>query len=357
MTDTTEAPTRSREGGGSLRPVLRVIPEECYDNPTWKGLAYVLRDLAIYGLIVAGLLLADQWWQVLILWVLAGFSVAGLFVLGHDAAHGSLFKSSRLNAIVGKTLFVPSLHVFEAWVLGHNRIHHGHTVREGMDFVWHPLTAEDYQQLGRYRRLQHRVEWSAVGAGPYYMRQVWWNKMIRLKTPPAKWEAAIHRDTRLLAVAAGTVTIALGWIGWADSGLYGALWTIFKVQVVPFLLFMYFIGWAVYVHHIHPDVRWYRRREWNKFAGQMEGTTVLRAPRGFDFFFHRIFVHVPHHVDMRIPFYKLEAAADAIEEAFPGTIVERPLSLRDYVATTRSCKLYDFDAQQWGTYDEASPTA
>jgi acyl-lipid omega-6 desaturase (Delta-12 desaturase) len=32
----------------------------------------------------------------------------------------------------------PSAHVEAAWDLGHNRIHHGYTTRQGFDFVWHP---------------------------------------------------------------------------------------------------------------------------------------------------------------------------------------------------------------------------
>jgi omega-6 fatty acid desaturase (delta-12 desaturase) len=64
-------------------------------------------------------------------------------------------------------------------------------------------------------------------------------------------------------------------------------------------------------------------------------------------------VHVPHHVDMRIPMYNLEAAAAAIEEAFPGTIHEGRLRFRDFVKSSRQCKLYDFDAGTWLSYAEA----
>ena len=86
----------------------------------------------------------------------------------------------------------------------------------------------------------------------------------------------------------------------------------------------------------------------------MQGTTVLRAGRGLNFFLHWIMVHVPHHVDMRIPMYNLERAATAIEAAFPGTVTDRPLRARDYLANTRQCKLYDFDAGHWLTYAGAA---
>ena len=85
-----------------------------------------------------------------------------------------------------------------------------------------------------------------------------------------------------------------------------------KVLVVPFLLFTQIIGWTVYVHHVAPDIRWWTRKEWTQFNGQMESTTVLHTPRIINYlWFHNIFVHVPHHVDARIPFHKLPQAAAA----------------------------------------------
>ena len=137
---------------GSLLPVIRVIPEAAYDNPTWKGLAYFARDLVIYGAVVAALVVTDNPLLVVGLWVLASLAVAGLFIIGHDAAHEALFKRRRLNSIVGHLAMLPSWHVYEAWVLGHNRVHHGHTVREGMDFVWHPITPQQYSAMSTFGR-------------------------------------------------------------------------------------------------------------------------------------------------------------------------------------------------------------
>jgi acyl-lipid omega-6 desaturase (Delta-12 desaturase) len=56
---------------------------------------------------------------------------------------------------------------------------------------------------------------------------------------------------------------------------------------------------------------------------------------------------------MRVPMYNLEKAAAAIEDAFPGTVVDRPLRFRDFIANSRRCKLYDFDAGRWLTYRDA----
>ena len=223
------------EKAGSLLPVIRVIPKSAYENPTWKGLAFFARDLVFYGLVVWGITSTDNPLLLVPLWAVAALVVSGLFIIGHDAAHEALFKSRRLNSIVGHVAMLPSWHVYEAWVLGHNRIHHGHTVREGMDFVWHPITPEQFGEMSRYQRLRHRVEWSWWGAGFYYLREIWFNKMITFN-PPAKWAKAIRRDIIFMFAGVGLGMALFGWIGWLTYGsALGVVWMIVKVVVIPFL--------------------------------------------------------------------------------------------------------------------------
>jgi omega-6 fatty acid desaturase (delta-12 desaturase) len=85
----------------------------------------------------------------------------------------------------------------------------------------------------------------------------------------------------------------------------------------------------------------------------MEGTTVLRVPKGLNFFFHWIMIHTPHHVDMRIPMYNLEKAAKAIEKAFPDVVHDEPWRFGDFRRATKACKLYDFEEGHWMTYEAA----
>jgi omega-6 fatty acid desaturase (delta-12 desaturase) len=332
-----------------LKPVLDIIPESCYQRSTARGLFLIARDFAVYGLALWGLASTNNPLFLIPLWLLAGLAVSGLFVLGHDAAHQALFDSKRLNDIAGRITMLPSWHVTEQWIFGHNRVHHGHTLRQGMDFVWHPITAEQWEEMGALTRLRHRFEWGPLGSGAYYLREVWWNKMVRFK-PPERWAKPMNRDRALVAAflvltMAATVVAGGGVFGWG-----GGLWLWTKMFVVPFLLFCQAIGWVVYVHHIDPEIRWWTRREWNRFRGQVEGTTVLWGPPGWELFFHWIMVHLPHHVDMRIPCYKLPEAAAAIKAAYPDDVDERKISVRNYLRATRECKIHDFEAGVWSRY-------
>jgi len=334
----------------TLSAVISRIPRECYENPTWKGLAYVARDAFVYAAVTAALLSTDSPLLLVPLWILAGLAISGLFVLGHDAAHGSLFKSRRLAYLVGQACMLPSLHLYEMWCYGHNRVHHGHTTREVMDYVWHPVTPAEYATYSATQRLLHRMKWSWLGGGIYYLWDIWWRRMI-LFTPPEKIQPQVRRDRWVVGSFFALVTAVLLGAGYASGGTVGsALWTFTKVFGIPFLLWNYSIGIAVYVHHIAPDITWHERRSWTKFAGQMEGTTVLHIPGWLNFFYHNIFLHVAHHVDMRIPFYGLPAATEALRKHYGSVVRERVYRLRDYLWTTRTCKLFDFERGVWCDY-------
>jgi acyl-lipid omega-6 desaturase (Delta-12 desaturase) len=351
----TEAPESGR-AIGSLKPVLDVLPPSVYENPTWKGMSYFARDMALYLGCVVALVLVSNVFAALAIDIACSVAVLSLFVVAHDCAHGALFKTKRMNSWVGHISMLPSWHVFEGWILGHNRVHHAFTVRQGYDFVWHPVTPEEWRTMPARSRALHRIEWSWAGAGLYYIHQVWFKKMV-IGKPPARWAKAIRRDRWIVAGFVAVVTLGLVGIGVAEgTSAAGTVWLVVRVVALPYLGFSYLAGSFVHVHHVQPDIRWWKRSEWTKFKAQMEGTTILRAPKGTQFFLHWIMVHVPHHVDMRIPMYNLEAAARAIEEAFPGTVHEGPLRFRDFVASSKACKLYDFDAGRWLTYAEAAVT-
>jgi omega-6 fatty acid desaturase (delta-12 desaturase) len=351
--ETTLEREEREERVGSLKPVLDVIPDAAYENPTWKGMSYFARDLVIYlGTVTALIFVANPFADVA-LDVLAILAVTALFVVAHDSAHGALFNTKRKNSIIGRIAMLPSWHVFEAWVLGHNRIHHAFTVRQGYDFVWHPVTAQEYADKSRAGKLLHHIEWSWWGAGLYYLKEVWWHKMIAF-TPPARWVKAIRRDRIVTLGFVLLMAVGLGVLAYARThSIGGVAWLILRVEVVPFLGFSAMIGSVVHVHHVAPDIRWWKRNEWNKFKGQMEGTTVLRVPKGVNFFFHWIMIHSPHHVDMRIPMYNLEMAALAIEKMYPDVVHDAPLRFKDFRHNTKVCKLYDFDEGHWLTYRAA----
>ena len=334
----------------ALRDVTAAIPAACYDNPTWRGLAYVARDLALYATGVACLLATDHPALLVPAWALTALATSALFVLGHDAAHGALFRSRRLCDAVARLAFLPSLHALAAWRAGHNRVHHGHTGRRGIDFVWHPTTPAEWAAMSPAARLRHRIEWSAGGSGLYYLRAVWWDRMMRF-VPAPRFRRAFRHDRALVVAFLAVASAALVAVGVARTGtIAGGLWTWTKVLVVPWLGFNWIIAATVYVQHIHPAIPWHGGPRDSALREQLDGTATWRLPPWLNFFWHNVYVHAPHHVDPRIPFYHLPRAAAALEPIVGTTVRPERLPFAGYLAVTRRCKLFDFERAEWVGY-------
>lgn len=333
----------------SLVSVRENLTSEVYENPTWKGLAYFFRDSILFGLVVWGILNTNEWYFLLPLWILAGFTISGLFVIGHDAAHGALFKSKRLNWWIGQIAMLPSLHAFHQWAYGHNRVHHGHTVKLEGDFVWHPVSPDKYKSYNLFQKTMHRIYWSFLGAGPYYLIEVWLKGMVVFTAPTQ----GASRDKWLMIGFAALSSVGVVYYGGTtDQGfnLSAGLWLFTKLQLIPFILWNYIMGFTIYVHHINSEIPWKKGKDWSPFYGQMMGTFNYHVPKWFNFFIHNIYIHVPHHVHMRIPFYHLPQALDQIKSVYGDYVTERTTIFKDYWNSTKNCKLYDSEESKWVAY-------
>src|ERR1044072_5701043 len=82
----------------SLLPVLRLV-----------------LDLAFLAASIIGACAFDAWWAKALMVIPGCIAIARLFVIGHDACHGSYTKYDWLNKVIGRIAFLPSLTPFSVW--------------------------------------------------------------------------------------------------------------------------------------------------------------------------------------------------------------------------------------------------
>ena len=337
----------------TLQTVKGILSQDVFKNPTWKGITYFIRDSILFSAIFYTLWNTNTWYYVLPLWIVAGFIISGLFIIGHDAAHGALFKNSRLGWWIGQISMLPSLHAYSQWEYGHNRVHHGHTIKWGADYVWHPKTPEEYKNMSGMAKMMHKLYWSPVGGGIYYLIEIWLKGMIFFTAP----SPGAARDKNIIIVFGLALNAAIIWFGGQTPEGFNAAqagWMWFKVFFMPFLLWNYCIGVTVYVHHISDRIDWKKDKAWSPFHGQVLGTANYHIPFITNIFFHHIFVHMPHHVHMKIPFYNLEMALAEIKKVYGEYVIERKSIVSDYLHATNRCKLYDISANKWLKYSDVA---
>ncbi len=292
--------------------------------------------------------------------VVTWVGIVRLFLIGHDACHGALTDSDRLNSVVGRLAFLPSLTPFSLWHVGHNVVHHGFNNLRGRDFVWEPKSPEDYRQLPRWRRALERLYRSAAGPAPYYFLEIWWKRLYfpglaRLKT--RRWQ--FIADCTAVTVVAVAWTAGLVWL--AHRMDQPATLLVGLGLLLPFMMWIWTVGIVIYLHHTAPDLRWFDdRREWLKAAAQATATRHLTLPPLLETLLHQIMAHPVHHLDGTIPCYHLKAAQKRLMEMLPEI---RPVRLTwgYYRECVRICKTYDFAAGTWRPFwpagGQAAPVA
>ncbi len=333
------------------RKVIRQWLTPYSRRSTRKAIVLAGIDLTLFVGAIVATIVAPHLGLKLLAGVAAGFIIGRLFIIGHDACHQSLTDSRRLNRIIGRIVFLPSLTPYSLWDTGHNLVHHGYTNLRSHDFVWRPLSVEEYQSLPPVARWLERVYRSGWAPWLYYLLEVWWRRMFFPNREEMPTRRPVFRSDCLLVSAFATAWIAVLAFAAQSTG-QGLLITLLAGFVLPFVVWNGLIGFVVYVHHTHPKIDWYDDKQaWGSSQPFVTTTVHLKFKRvlGFDWgvALHHIMEHTAHHVDMRIPLYHLKAAQKTLEEKLPGSIVVQTFSWRWYRDVARRCKLYDFRQQRW----------
>ncbi len=332
------------------RKVIREWLIPLAERTTAYAIGLMLLDFAVWALLLAGTVMLEATWAKLLCGLAAGFVIGRLFILGHDACHQSLTPHRTLNKWIGRIAFLPSLTPYSLWDVGHNVVHHGYTNLKGFDFVWAPLTQQEYQALTPMGKLLDRVYRSGWAPGLYYMVEIWWNRMFFPNRKHMPTRRPIFIQDNLLVSAFGLI-----WIGVMTAAALAFNQSVLTVLlcgvVVPFLFWCAMIGFVVYVHHTHVKVSWHDERSaWSKAQPFVSTTVHLTFPFRIGALMHHIMEHTAHHVDMSIPLYKLKQAQSKLEDMLPERIIVQRFSWRWYFQTARKCKLYDFSRRCWTDY-------
>jgi len=333
----------------NLNTVRKAISDACYRRSLVRTFGSYAWDLALYLGAMAGVFGSHALWLKLLFGILAGCAVAFMFVWAHDAAHGALFESDHVAEVFGTVFMLPSLNMYRLWCHGHNRVHHGFTSFTPIDWIWRPMTPAEYAASSRWRRFIYRLERSPYTCALHYLLRVWWPGMVRFRPDPSS------RDRRMVALDKW-ITLAFALVlSIVAYRFAGGIAGVVAAVMLPFIVFNYFIALFVYLHHTHPDVPYFDHRpEWSNTIGQVYCSIVVRCSRVSEMLIHNIMIHVPHHVEPRIPFYRLKRAYADLRREYGEFIHEYRFRWSTVRMIFRRCKLYDFDRQVWYSFREAA---
>ena len=248
-----------------------------------------------------------SYWIVLALAPIAAGFLVRTFIIQHDCGHGAFFRSRRWNDALGSVCSLITLAPYASWRRQHAG-HHGvwnnlDRRNTGADIYSSCLTVDEYLAMPPMRRCWYRITRHPIVANVILPPLVF---LVLYRIPfdmPKTW-----RRERLAVLATNLALAALV----ASLGVFVGFDRVAQVQL-PVMVLASIIGvWLFTVQHRSERIVWARQRDWNPIAASLEGSTYLRLPSVLQWFTGNIGLHHVHHLNPRIPNYRLQQCHDAI---------------------------------------------
>ncbi len=325
--------------GRELFAATRQYAEESVARSWWLvGSTFVLLILALTGAAVA------PWWPLrLVFSVLSALVMVRAFITYHDYMHNAILSRSKVAWFLFRIFAALALTPPRAWKDTHN-YHHGHVGQIDAAGIgaFAIMTTDMWKEASWASRLAYRVERHPLTVLTGYLTVFFYSITLQsiFRDPARHWDS-------LLVLFGHVALIALLWIvGGFDMAFFTILLPMTVASVIGSYLF--------FAQHSYEDMHILPEDEWTYHQAAMESSSYLKLGRVMRWFTGNIGYHHIHHLNVRIPFYRLPEAMEAIPELqSPATIT---LSLRD-IRACFSCCLWDPEGQRMVSFKEAAASA
>lgn len=297
-----------------------------YITARWSiGLWQLASTLLLYAGIVVLLAVAHPAAALLLLPLTAGLLVR-LFVLQHDCSHGSLLPRASSNERIGQALSAISGVGFAPWQAEHawHHVHQGKLSMRGIDRMNSPMTVGEAAEdpAGAAKRIAiiapHKI--AVLGAISLALSRKRTRGFFPFR-PSWRWpipdEAALRRSLSLTLLSHAAVHLVylalLGPWRWA-------------LLLLPAHVLAAMTGALLFWVQHNFEHTWHAGDgDWDFQTVALQGSSFLKLPGPLRWFTASIGLHHVHHLDPRIPNYRLEEARREI----PALASIPPLSRAD----------------------------
>lgn len=250
-----------------------------------------------------------SYWLALALVPLAAGFLVRVFIIQHDCGHLAFFRSRRTNEAIGFACSLLTLTPYASWRRQHAG-HHGvwndlDRRQSGADIYSSCLTVDEYRALSPRRRWWYRVTRHPLVANLLLPPLIF----ILLYRLPFDMPKTWRRERRLVHLTSLALVAALGGLG-----LVLGYDRVAAVQL-PVLVAASVVGvWLFSVQHRGERARWSRHAAWDPTTAALQSSTYLRLPRILQWFTGNIGFHHIHHLNPRVPNYRLQECHDTVAE-------------------------------------------
>ena len=292
---------------------------------------------------LVGAALAPVWPIRLLFSILSALLMVRAFITYHDYMHNAILSRSRLAWFLFRVYAAVSLTPPRSWKQSHN-YHHGHVGKIAAASVgaFPLMTTDMWRDASLATRIGYRIERHPLTILTGYLTIFFFSVTLLpfLRNPARHW------DSLIVLLGHGSL-IAVLWV-------FGGFDVAFFVILLPMTIASTIGSYLFFAQHSFEDMHILPEDAWTYSRAAMESSSFMKLNKLMAWFTGNIGFHHIHHLNVRIPFYRLPEAMKAIPEL--QSPVTTTLSVHDIVSCFRCC-LWDEGLQRMISYREFSRLA
>jgi omega-6 fatty acid desaturase (delta-12 desaturase) len=276
--------------------------------------------------------------------LLTGLLMLRFFVLYHDQQHHAILPRSRVAEMLMRIFGILALSPSSVWRSSHNHHHKNNSKLRGSHIGSFPImTKANFLSSSRRKRFKYLFMRHPLTILFGYVFVFFHGMCVY----PFFNKPREHYDCLVASVAHLVIAISITFLfGWA-----GLLLTV----LVPFLVADAIGTYLFYAQHNFPGVSFNENAGWTIDKAALESSSFMKTGPVWGWFTANIGYHHIHHLNARIPFYRLPEAVGAIPELMnPRTTSLHPAD----IFRCLRLKVWDVEAQRMiGVKNIKSPAA
>jgi acyl-lipid omega-6 desaturase (Delta-12 desaturase) len=265
--------------------------------------------------------------------LLIGLTFVRMFVMYHDYLHHAIFKDSLVAGLTLKLFGHLMLTSHNVWKRSHDHHHRNNSKMFGASIGSFPvMTTASYRAAGKLQKFEYRIARSPMIIVCGYLTVFLFGMCIY----------PLICDFRRNAGAIAAILLHFGLTALCVA-TYGWLFA-FLVFLGPSWLAMAAGSYLFYIQHNFPQAKIRCCSEWTYTEAALESSSYLETGSLLRWFTGNIGYHHIHHLNAKIPFYRLpEAMRGCKELQHPG---RTSLRIREIMRCLK-LKLWDVERDQF----------
>jgi omega-6 fatty acid desaturase (delta-12 desaturase) len=298
-------------------------------NKSWW---HLISTLSIFLVLLAGALFAPWFALKIASGLLLALVSVRLFIIYHDYLHHSVLQKSKLADVIMAIFGVYILAPKSIWKRSHDYHHNNNSKLFSASIGSYPIaTRKKFEAMTRSERtiyliIRHPLT-MALGYFTMFIYGMCLSSLI--SNPKRHWDSLLTLIFHSSYIA--LTVIFLGWQSWF-AGIF-----------LPFLVGHALGAYLFYAQHNFPGVVFQANEDWAYEGAALKSSSYMKLPAFWAWVTGNIGYHHIHHLNSRIPFYRLPEAMKALPELQSATITS--LNPRDIAACLR-LKIWDVDSQK-----------